>query len=158
MALKSPATETNEEIQKTVLEKINNKKEIINPNNTQYSNDIDNIWNINNRIVKLYEDNIEKDQEIRSFYAKMLIGVLAVELIALIGIFILVGLGKLKYSDTTFNIFINAGIAEVFVLVRVIVKYLFKDNLTDALNIILTNNNKLKTNYNKKNNKNSDKP
>ena len=58
----------------------------------------------------------------------------------------------LIYSDSTFNIFITGGIAEVFVLVRVIVKYLFKDNLTNALNIILENNNQVK--YHKKNNKN----
>lgn len=158
MDLKLPATETNEEIQKTVLEKINNKKEIINPNNTQYSNDIDNIWNINNRIVKLYEDNIEKDREMRQIYAKILFGILIADLIALIIIFILVGCDVLNYSDFAFNLFITGGIAEVFVLVKIIIEYLFKDNLTGALNIILTNNNKFKNNYNKKNNKNPDKP
>lgn len=158
MDLKVPATETNEEIQREVLKKISNKKEISNPTDKQYVNEISKKWDMNDKIVQLFERNIEKDQEIRYFYARILIAVLAIELIALIGIFIFVGLGKLKYSDTTFNIFINAGIAEVFVLVRVIVKYLFKDNLTEALNIILTNNNKLKNNYNKKNNKNSDKP
>lgn len=158
MDLKVPATETNEEIQREVLKKISNKKKISNPTDKQYVNEISKKWDMNDKIVQLFERNIEKDQEIRYFYARILIAVLAIELIALIGIFIFVGLGKLKYSDTTFNIFINAGIAEVFVLVRVIVKYLFKDNLTEALNIILTNNNKLKNNYNKKNNKNSDKP
>lgn len=50
----------------------------------------------------------------------------------------------MHYSDTTFNIFITGGIAEIFVLVRIIVKYLFKDNLTNALNIILENNNPAK--------------
>lgn len=73
----------------------------------------------------------------------------------MITIFILKGCGVLSYSDSTFNIFISGGIAEVFVLVRVIVKYLFKDNLTNALNTILENNKKIRQTKNNryKNNK-----
>lgn len=80
--------------------------------------------------------------------------ILIVELIALIVIFILKGTGTLNYSDATFNIFVTGGIAEVFVLVRVIVKYLFKDNLTEALKIIITTNNNRKIYKNRKNNTN----
>ena len=91
--------------------------------------------------------------------AKILVGILIGDLIALIVIFILVGCNVLKYSDFAFNLFITGGIAEVFVLVKIIIEYLFKDNLTGVLNIILTNNNKFKSNnFNRKNNKNSDKP
>ncbi len=159
MIKQNPAIETDEEFQKVLLEKINSKKEISVPDNSQYSNDIDNVWNINNRIVKLYEDNIEKDREMRQIYAKILVGILIGDLIALIVIFILVGCNVLKYSDFAFNLFITGGIAEVFVLVKIIIEYLFKDNLTGVLNIILTNNNKFKSNnFNRKNNKNSDKP
>ena len=86
-------------------------------------------------------------------YAIILIVILAIQLLALITIFVLKGYGILIYSDSTFNLFITGGIAEVFVLVRVIVKYLFKDNLTNALNIILENNNKVKDNEKYKNNK-----
>ena len=104
---------------------------------------------MNNKIVDLFTENISKDQELKSTYAVILIGILAVQLIALLIIFILKGCNVLNYSDSTFNIFISGGIAEVFVLVRVIVKYLFKDNLTNSLNIILKNNNqKFKSNKN----------
>lgn len=158
MIKENPAVETDEEFQKALLEKINSKKEISVPDNNQYSNDIDNVWNMNNRIVKLFEDNISNDQKLKGKYAVILIVTLIVELIVLNMIFILNGCGVLKYADSTFNIFITAGIAEVFVLVRVIVKYLFKDNLTEALKIIIESNNKPK--YQNRNNKNkkSDKP
>lgn len=115
-------------------------------------------WDMNDRILKLFVGNIEQDQKLRSKYAIILIIILSVELIALITIFILKGAGKLNYSDSTFNIFISGGIAEIFVLVRLIVKYLFKDNLTEALKIIITMNNKrIIRNSKKKENKTSDK-
>ena len=70
----------------------------------------------------------------------------------LLTIFILQGAGILNYKDSTLNIFISGGIAEIYVLVRVIVKYLFKDNLTETLKIIISTNNTNKT-YRKENKK-----
>ncbi len=99
---------------------------------------------MNDKIIALFADNISKDQTLKEKYAIILIIILSIQLLALIVIFILRGVDILKYSDSTFNIFVSGGIAEVFVLVRVIVKYLFKDNLTNSLNIILENNNKIK--------------
>lgn len=115
-----------------------------------YVNEISKKWSMNDKIVDLFERNIEKDQKLRSIYAIILIAMLFVELLTLTVIFILEGCGRLEYSEMTFNLFITGGIAEIYVLVKVIVKYLFKDNLTNALNIILENNNKI--NY-KRNNK-----
>lgn len=119
-------------------------------------NEIYKKWDMNDKIIDLFTDNISKDQILRQKYAVILIRILSVELIALILIFIFKGLGVLNYSDSTFNLFITGGIAEVFVLVRVIVKYLFKDNLTNALNIILKNNNPIKR-YTNRNNYNKNK-
>lgn len=115
-------------------------------------NEINKKWDMYDRIIDLFIKNIGTDQGLRQKYAVILIIILTIELIALICIFVLKGLDILNYSDATFNLFITGGIAEVFVLVRVIVKYLFKDNLTNALNIILENNNPIRrenTNYNK---------
>lgn len=148
-----PAEEAKENIKrifdsKDKVTKINeNKDEKIIP-----INEINKKWDMNDRIVDLFIKNIVTDQNLRQKYAVILIIILSIELIALILIFILKGLNILNYSDSTFNLFITGGIAEVFVLVRVIVKYLFKDNLTKALNIILENNNPIKrytNNYNK---------
>ena len=114
---------------------------------------------MNNRVLELFVKNIEQDQKLRNKYAMILIGILAIELIVLMTIFVLKGCKVLEYSDGTLNIFVSGGIAEVFLLVRVIVKYLFKDNLTEAFKIILRNNNKGHTD-NKKFNKHNkfDKP
>ena len=137
-----------------VITFFNKKNEIIDePNNNKPVDEISKKWSMNERILNLFSDNIERDQSLKEKYAIILIIILAIQLVALITIFILKGCNVLVYSDSTFNLFITGGIAEVFVLVRVIVKYLFKDNLTNALNIILENNNKInyKRNTKKKN-------
>lgn len=148
-----PAKKTKEDIKKIFdskdkVSKVNeyDHKEIV------PINEINKKWDMNDRIIDLFIKNIGTDQSLRQKYAVILIVILSIELSALILIFILKGLNILNYSDSSFNLFITGGIAEVFVLVRVIVKYLFKDNLTNALNIILRNNNPIKPytdNYNK---------
>jgi hypothetical protein len=145
----SNKNKTNPAIDKTkedLLRIFNSKNKVskVNTNNIQDVkpiNEINKKWAMNDKIINIFVKNIDEDQELRKKYATILIMILAIELIALITIFVLKGLNILNYSDTTFNIFITGGIAEVFVLVRIIVKYLFKDNLTNALNIILENNN-----------------
>jgi hypothetical protein len=155
-----PARETDDTIKKQIINSFKKKQKEENSKKIQYVNEISKKWDMNDKIIELFAKNIEKDQLLKEKYAIKLISLLKSQLFALTLIFILKGIGKLSYSDTTFNIFITGGIAEIFVLVKVIVKYLFKDNLTDALKIILTNNNQLKNNRNKnKNNiKKSDKP
>lgn len=108
-------------------------------------------WAVNEKVVKLFEDSINNELELKNKYAVILIVILAIQLVILNVIFILAGLGILKYSDVSFNLFITGGIAEIFVLVRVIVKHLFNNNLADALNIILDRNNQ-GNNFNYKNN------
>lgn len=149
-----------EEFIQQILLKFNPKNEITKvekEEKSSYVNEISKKWNMNDRILELFANNIEKDQKLKEKYAIILIVILAIQLVALIVIFILKGCGILNYSDSTFNLFITGGIAEVFVLVRVIVKYLFKDNLTSALNIILENNNQIKYKRKKYDNKISDK-
>lgn len=98
-------------------------------------------WNTNDKITNLFATKIEKDTELKGTYAKILIGILIFQLVALNILFVLKGCGVLSFSDTTFNIFITGGIAEIFILVRTIVKYLFSDDLTELLKIILKANN-----------------
>ncbi len=156
MSKKEPAIKTNEDYKLLILDSFEKKQEE-KESKPQRLSEFDNKWNMNNKIISLFETNIEKDQKLRFVYAIILVSILGIELLALITIFILVGCEVLKYSDIAFNLFITGGIAEVFVLVRVIVKYLFKDNLTNALNIILENNNKSRYKNNKKKNKITDK-
>ena len=147
MKNKNPAKETKDNYYNVILSMFKNKNEITNISNEEDTKPIDEVtkkWNMNDRILELFSDTIERDQELKEKYAIILIIILCIQLIALITVFILKGCELLTYSDTTFNIFISGGIAEVFILVRVIVKYLFKDNLTNALNTILESNNKIR--------------
>lgn len=107
-------------------------------------NEINRKWDMNDKIVNLFAETIEDDKKIRNTYAIILLIILAIQLIALSVIFILTGANVLYYSDTTLNIYVTAGIAEVFVLTRVIVKYLFTDNISGALNTIIENNNPIR--------------
>lgn len=141
-----------------VFNKLGNKN-VVKSGSIQKSKTVDEVgkkWDMNDKIVDLFKDKIEKDNELKSKYASWLIVILVIQLLALNILFILKGTNILNYSDTTFNIFITGGIAEVFLLVRVIVKYLFTDNLSGALKIILENNNKVisKNSNTKLNNKN----
>lgn len=143
---------------KDAFNKLENKN-IVKSESNQKSKTVDEVgkkWNMNDKIVDLFKEKIENDNKLKSKYASWLIVILVIQLLALNILFILKGKNILNYSDTTFNIFITGGIAEVFLLVRVIVKYLFTDNLSGALKIILENNNKVisKNSNNKLNNKN----
>ncbi len=151
MSNKSPAHNTDEK--KYIIQFFNSKNEIDNIEAKEETKPVDEAterWNMNRTILRLYEKGMQEDQQLRKTYAKILIGILIVTLISLIVLFILRGINILNYSDTAFNIFVTGGIAEVFILIRTIVKYLFKDNLTQPLNTILESSNKINQKYNKK--------
>lgn len=136
------------------IQKVFDKKENLEPQEKVTAIDeVKKKWAMNDKIIELFVDNIGKDQKLRNKYAIILIVILGIELLALLTIFILQGAGVLNYKDSTLNIFISGGIAEIYVLIRVIVKYLFKDNLTETLKIIISTNNTNKT-YRKENKKN----
>lgn len=139
----------------------NKKKEINDFNNKErQENTIDETsekWNLNSKITNLFETKIESDTKLKRRYAMALIILLILTIVALNVWFVLKGLGILNFSDTTFNLFITGGLAEIFVLIKIIVKYLFDDNLTELLKLILDRNNqenKIKNNNFKRNNKN----
>ena len=98
-------------------------------------------WITNDRITNLFADKIEKDTNLKGKYAIILIGILIFQLVILDILFVLKGCGILNFADSTFNIFITGGIAEIFVLVKTIVTSLFNDDLTELLKIILKANN-----------------
>ncbi len=135
------AKETKEDYIKEIQKIFDKQEDLKSKEKVSTVDEVKKKWDMNDKIVQLFVDNIGQDQKWRSRYAIILLVILALELIALTTIFILKGVNILNYSDTTFNIFISGGIAEVFILVKVIVEYLFKDNLTEALKIIITMNN-----------------
>jgi len=99
---------------------------------------VKNKWQVYRDIAKIFTERSKHDNELKKEYSKILVIILAIQLIALNLIFILRGTNVLVFADTTFNLFISATIAEVFALVTIIIKYLFTDNLTRLLSNILT--------------------
>ena len=136
-----------------IFNKLDNSKKVTNisKDKPQTVDEIIKKWTVNEKIVKLFENSINNELELKQKYAITLIIILAIQLIILNIIFILVGTGKLKYTNSTFNLFITGGLAEIFILIKVIVKHLFNNNLAESLNIILDRNNQ-RINYNYKNN------
>lgn len=97
-----------------------------------------NKWQVYKEIANIFTQRSKNDNQLKEKYAEKLIKILVSQLVGMNIIFILRGINVLTFSDTTFNIFIAATIAEVFSLVTIIVKYLFTDNLTKLLSNILT--------------------
>lgn len=152
----NPASEKIDKTKEIVIQMFNNSQKEVKEINeeTKPIDEVTKKWNMNERITSLFADKIENDTELKGKYAVILIGILIFQLICLNTIFILKGCNVLSFSETTFNIFITGGIAEIFILVRIIVKYLFNDNLTELLKIILraNNNSYYKDNKDKNNN------
>lgn len=97
-----------------------------------------NKWQVYKEIANIFTERSKNDNELKKKYSKILVAILLTQLLIMNIIFILHGANVLVFSDTTFNIFVTATIAEVFTLVTIIVKYLFTDNLTMLLSNILT--------------------
>lgn len=116
----------------------------------QNVDEVANKWVLNNKIMELFADKIKDDGELKGKYALALIIILIIQLLLLNIWFVLKGAGVLTFSDSTFNIFITGGLAEIFVLIRFIVKYLFNDNLTELLKLVIRMSNLEKNKKNKK--------
>lgn len=151
----NPAELANEEFKKQLLKMFIAKNEINITKESEETKAIDEAskkWDTNDTITNLFSEKIKKDTDLKGKYAIILIRILILQLITLNVLFILKGFNVLKFADSTFNIFITGGIAEIFILVRTIVKYLFSDDLSELLKIILkANNYKFKENKDNKN-------
>lgn len=99
-------------------------------------------FELDKQVVQLFTDNAKEDRELKKSYAFWLLKIFIAQLIAFNTIFIMVGFNFLKYSEKTFNVYVTGGIIEIISLVAIIVKYLFKDNITETLKNVLEKNKK----------------
>lgn len=99
---------------------------------------------LDTEVIHSFTENAQDDRALKKKYAKILIWLLFIQLVFFNGIFILCGLGILNYTEKTLNIYIGGGLLEIISLVAIIVKYLFKDNISLSLNNILEKNKKNK--------------
>jgi len=139
---KNPAEEL--DVKKLIDEMLNSSNEIKEVEEKEETKPIDEAkkrWGMNDKLVDLFAEKIEVEKKLKQKYAVYLIWILIGQLLLLNIWFCLKGFNIIKFSDTAFNIFITGGLAEVFLLIRVIVKYLFNDNLTELLKILVRTNN-----------------
>lgn len=78
------------------------------------------------RSDKLKNDDFEADIDLKKKYAKWLIGVMIVQLLIMNLVFALVGFKMMEYNDFILHLYISGTLLELFGLVLVITKYLFK--------------------------------
>lgn len=144
MSKNNPAKGTKDKYE-IIMKMFNPDNEVSKINNDEEAKPIDETskkWSLNTKVTDLFEEKIKSDTKLKRRYAMALIILLIVMVVALNVWFVLKGLGVLNFSDSTFNLFITGGLAEIFILVRTIVQYLFNDNLTELLKLILDRNNK----------------
>ena len=94
-------------------------------------------FELKRKAVDTFSANITSNINIKKIYSVILICMLAFQFLALDTIFILVGFNVLHYSKTTLNLFLTIGFLELIGLVTVVVKYVFADNISESLKIIL---------------------
>jgi hypothetical protein len=78
-----------------------------------------------NPLRKQDEKDRITDRMLKIIYGVCFIGILTLELIAMNAVFILTGLGKLKFSQWSLELYMGGTIAQVFGVVSVITKHLF---------------------------------
>lgn len=99
-------------------------------------------YELDEEVVHTFTDNAKEDRNLKKTYAFWLLVFFVLQLIAFNTVFIFKGLDKLSYDANTFNIYVMSGVVEIISLITIIVKYLFKDNITEALNNVLEKNKK----------------
>lgn len=77
-------------------------------------------------LTEAHVDDKKTDTRLKKLYAYWFIGILIGQLLVMNGIFVLVGLDMLRFSEPThLNLFMGGTLAEVFGVVFVITRYLF---------------------------------
>lgn len=98
--------------------------------------------NLDKAAVNTFTDNAEVDRDLKKKYAGKLLWILVLQLAIFNLIFVLVGLNILVYEYNTINIYVTGGLIEIISLVAIVVRYLFKDNISKPLRDILEKNKK----------------
>lgn len=87
-------------------------------------------------IVSSWEQQQNSDRFMRNGYAKVLMCVLAIQLLVINIIFVLIGVKVLFYEQWVINVFIISVFGEIASMVVIIVRYLFIPVGKDMINLI----------------------
>lgn len=152
----------NDKIKKEYTQALNNIFRSLNSKNTNTKNEFDNSdveideiksseerqsfdevqekLKTHSQVREAFSNNAKTDRILKIIYGIILLILLVLEIVVVNVIFILGGLGILQYSDITFDIFIGGSLIEVVLIVKIVVKYLFTDNITKPLNSMIDHN------------------
>lgn len=97
-------------------------------------------YKLDAEVIHSFTDTVKEDRTLKKGYAISLIIIFVVQLFVFHFIFILSGCKILKFNDSTFNIYVGGSIIEVIALIKIIVQYLFKDNISQSIDSILEKN------------------
>ena len=97
-------------------------------------------YKLDAEVIHSFTDTVKEDRKLKKGYAISLIIIFIVQLFVFHFIFILNGCGVLKFNDSTLNIYVGGSIIEVIALIKIIVQYLFKDNISQSIDSILDKN------------------
>lgn len=75
---------------------------------------------------KLNNQDFEAEIKLKKTYGIWFLFILAFQLLIMNGVFIATGVGRLKFTDLTLQLYMGGTLTEVFGLVLVVTKYLFK--------------------------------
>ncbi len=95
---------------------------------------------LDSEVIHTFTNNMKEDQKLKKIYASILLVVFIVQIIVFNVFFVLIGLGIFDFDNSTLNIYIISAILEVIFLIKIIVSYLFKDNITTPLSHVLEKN------------------
>lgn len=124
------------------------KPEVSNEEDAQPFDEIQEELKTHKEVRNAFITNARTDTILKRVYGGVLLAMLTIQLIAINVIFILGGCEVLKYSDSTFDIFITGALIEVAIIVKIVVKYLFADNISDVFKNSMNHNHSLPNNKN----------
>jgi type VI protein secretion system component VasF len=87
-------------------------------------------------VLSAWSEQQREERTLRRRYANWLIGILSVEIVAIMVAFFLIGLGRMEVDQWVASTFIVAVFAEVAGLALIVVKYLFPPTGREVLDLI----------------------
>ena len=95
---------------------------------------------LDSEVIHAFTNNMKEDQKLKKIYASILLVIFIIQIIAFNAFLVFIGLGTLNYDNSTLNNYIIGAILEIIFLIKIIVSYLFKDNITIPLSNVLEKN------------------
>lgn len=78
-------------------------------------------------LITVWEDNQKVDRELKDKYAKIFLGILGVQILAVLVVIFLLGFNVINIAQWTLSLFMTGVFAQTVSIILLIVKYLFSE-------------------------------